>query len=239
MNPQRTYYRLRRRTQKLQRAQWNAIVELLSRNGGCVSYTPEDDPEEAGMDDFPVKMLFYGKHENPCIALTDVSLDEDGKVRVNGINDKIEIPEKNYSIDPEHYAGILDFIAIVQGYREYSPATPYFKRVKLCIEKSVRIIKQKVFYFLGADPLSRAYRRVRGCTDYGRAVAVIRKSGLILSGYGDYEKTKDKSSAMGYAYYTVDGARENPCGITLVYTFRQIGHDSYVADKIVSIECNR
>lgn len=39
-------------------------------------------------------------------------------IRVNGINDKIEIPEKNYLVDPEHYAGILDFIAIVQGYRD-------------------------------------------------------------------------------------------------------------------------
>lgn len=233
---QRRCRRLQHRERRLQADIDMMIRRLLALHGGRIMYHPE--PDEDGCVEYPVSMALYDKHDNPTINITDVYLDEDGILRTDGTDDEGS-NNRGFQLYPEHYSWALDFITIALGFDRPSPWSKVAARMESRFVKCCMAILVSVSCFLHLDPLSKVYRRVRSCTDYSSAYKILEESGLILSEYGCYRKASEENPELSYAYYTADGSRSNPRGITVIYTFRQTGRDSFVADKITSIVCNR
>lgn len=80
------------------------------------------------------------------------------------------------------------------------------------------------------ENMTKCVAKLKGCTNYKDADRILKEHGLSLSIYGHYE------SPVAYATYTLSGDKDEPRYITLYYEFKQVGHDSYVADKVINIE---
>ena len=101
----------------LQKQQMSLLVQLLNRHDRRITSFPA--PDEYGGYDYPLTMLFYDRHKNLCISVTDVYLDEQGKIRVDGINEQSNYMERGLQAYPEHYSKLLDFILQALGFPCY------------------------------------------------------------------------------------------------------------------------
>lgn len=80
------------------------------------------------------------------------------------------------------------------------------------------------------DGVTKCVAKLKGCINYNDADKILKEHGLSLAIYGNYE------SPVAYATYTLSGDKDEPRHITLYYEFKKVGHDSYVADKVINIE---
>lgn len=80
------------------------------------------------------------------------------------------------------------------------------------------------------EDMTKCVAKLKGCNNFKDADKILTEFGLTLSIYGNYE------SPVAYATYTLSGDKDEPRYITLFYEFKKVGHDSYVADKILNIE---
>ena len=101
----------------LQKQQRSLLVRLLNRYGKRITSFPV--PDEYGGYDYPVTMLFYDQHENLCIGVTDVYLDEQAIIRVDGIDEQSSYMERWLQACPEHYSRLLDFTLQALGFPRY------------------------------------------------------------------------------------------------------------------------
>jgi hypothetical protein len=100
--------------QKELQQQMKLLIErLLTRHGGSITSYPVTD--EYGGGDYPVTMIFYGRRGARDINITNVYLDEAGRLKAGGINDHEGSITRELEILPEHYAGILAFLAFALG----------------------------------------------------------------------------------------------------------------------------
>lgn len=225
---ERCFRRIQRREHRLSNATERLLRDLLTRCGGRVSYHPQ--PDEDGCTDYPISMALYGRHDNPTINITDVYLD--GNIlRADGFDNNGD-RNRGFELHPEHYSWTLEFVAIALGIPRQSVFSKPVSGIRSRIVRLLRVLKDKTIRFIEHVRLSMAYMRADQCTDYDTARKEIEKMGLSLAEYGDYRRDPQES----YAYYTSDGRRDNPHGIFIIYSYRLVGPDSYVADKILSIE---
>lgn len=110
------YSMIRKQEKQLQSAQKALLIDILKHNGGRVTSYPV--PDEDGGTEYPVTMIFYGKHDNPNISITDVYLDEHGEPCVDGIDEEIGSIERGFQVYPEQMSWVLDFLAIALGFKE-------------------------------------------------------------------------------------------------------------------------
>ena len=92
------------------------IERMLTRHGGRITSYPVTD--EYGGSDYPVTMIFRGNRGCRNINMTDIRLDENGRLKAGGIDDHDGTVEKNLEILPEHYARTLAFLAFALGIRQ-------------------------------------------------------------------------------------------------------------------------
>lgn len=226
---QRRFRNIRCRERRLQRDTYRLILDLLARHGGRITFYPA--PDKHGCIDYPVSLLFYGKHNiNPSINITDVYLDGDA-LRMDGF-DEFGARECGFILYPEHYAWTLDFIAVALDLRRLSPFGKFISYLRGKGATVSQMLRRKVQEYLECRLVRRAYRRAKLCYEYSTADEVLKRCGLTLSEYGDFQS----NSQVGYAYYTSDGRQDNPHGILINYEFRQVGPDNYQSGKILSIE---
>lgn len=175
-------------------------------------------------------MTLYGRHDNPTISITDVYLD-DQILRADGFDEDGNY-KRGFQLYPENYAWTLDFLAIVLGIKCQSVSGKLFSDIRTRISRLFRFLNDKTVPFIEYVRLSVAFRRANQCTEYDTARKELEKSGLSLAEYGVYSRDPQES----YAYYTSDGRRDNLHGIFIIYSYRLVGPDSYVADKVLFIE---
>lgn len=219
------YKWLHARQQRLLAKMKAQILRLLSQNGGRITFQPDPQAVEDDCVEYPVTMSFYGKHDNPNISITDIYLDDDGEMMVDGSDSCLGNEETGFTVYPEHYAWVLDFIAIVLGYNQSRPCLG--TRVCSAVKRYILAIRNVVVRRFSRNLISRTYRKVRHCRSYAQAESIVLGAGLVLSEYGT------RNTDIGYASYNEDGVRDNTRRITIEYTFRQTGPDSYVADEVV------
>ena len=109
------YFQLQKRQRELQHQTKQLIERLLIRHGGNITSYPITD--EHGSCDYPVTMLFHGRYGLRNINITNVHLDEMGRLKAGGIDDHDGTIEQALEIHPEHYAGTLAFLAFALGIR--------------------------------------------------------------------------------------------------------------------------
>lgn len=80
------------------------------------------------------------------------------------------------------------------------------------------------------EDMTKCVTTLKGCANFQAADKILKEHGLSLAIYGNYE------SPVAYATYTLTGDKDEPRHITLYYEFKKVGHDSYVADKVINIE---
>lgn len=107
------YQKLQEYHKELQRQMKLLIERLLTRHGGNITSYPITD--EHGGYDYPVTMLFHGRYGSQTINITNVYLDGAGRLKASGINDHEGTITRELEILPEHYAGILAFLAFALG----------------------------------------------------------------------------------------------------------------------------
>jgi hypothetical protein len=101
---------------ELQQRMKQLIERLLVRHGGNITSYPITD--EHGGYDYPVTMLFHGRYGSRTINITNVYLDGAGRLKASGINDHEGTVTHALEILPEHYAGILAFLAFALGIKQ-------------------------------------------------------------------------------------------------------------------------
>ena len=107
------YRKLQEYQKELQQQMKLLIERLLTRHGGSITSYPVTD--EYGGGDYPVTMIFYGRRGARDINITNVYLDEAGRLKAGGINDHEGSITRELEILPEHYTGILAFLAFALG----------------------------------------------------------------------------------------------------------------------------
>lgn len=110
------YRKMQEQESLLQADQKALLIDLLNRNGGRITSYPV--PDEDGGVEYPVTMAFYGKHDNPNISITDVYLNEQGELYVDGIDEEIGSVERGFQVYPEHVSWVLDFVTIALGFKK-------------------------------------------------------------------------------------------------------------------------
>lgn len=80
------------------------------------------------------------------------------------------------------------------------------------------------------ESMTKCAAKLKGCTTYNDADKILKEHGFSLAIYGNYE------SPVAYATYTLTGDTDEHRHISLYYEFKKVGHDSYVADKVINIE---
>lgn len=108
------YHKIQELQESLQAEQKTLLIDLLKRNGGRVTSHPV--PDEDGSVEYPVTMAFYGNYDNPNISITDVYLDGNGDLYVDGIDESTGIVEHKYQVYPEQCAWVLNFLALALGF---------------------------------------------------------------------------------------------------------------------------
>lgn len=111
----RTYRKLQERQRELQQQTKQLIERLLVRHGGNITSYPITD--EYGGGEYPVTMVFHGRHGSRSINITNVYLDGTGQLKAGGIDEHNATIERELKVLPEHYAGTLDFLAFALGIR--------------------------------------------------------------------------------------------------------------------------
>lgn len=109
------YHKIQQLEEQLQTDQKKLLVTLLNRNGGRITSHPV--PDEEGDIEYPVTMTFYGKYDNPNISITDVHLNEQEELYIDGINEADGKIERGFQVYPEHYSWTLSFLAVVLGFK--------------------------------------------------------------------------------------------------------------------------
>lgn len=109
------YLKLQEHQKELQQRMKQLIGSLLARHGGNITSYPITD--EYGGCDYPVTMLFHGYHGSRDINITSIYLDEAGRLKASGIDDHDGTIERALEVNPEHYAGMLAFLAFALGIR--------------------------------------------------------------------------------------------------------------------------
>lgn len=112
------YRKLQEYQKELQQQMKLLIERLLARHGGNITSYPVTD--EHGGNDYPVTMIFYGRRGTQNINITNVYLDGAGRLKAGGINDHEGTIIRALEILPEHYAGILAFLAFALGISRFS-----------------------------------------------------------------------------------------------------------------------
>lgn len=83
------------------------IVETLRLRGGRVTYTPDGEDGE-----YPVATLVYGRHDYPCINITDVYLEEGVRIYImaDGIDTETGKKRTGFQIQDEQLYDIALFL---------------------------------------------------------------------------------------------------------------------------------
>lgn len=109
------YFQLQERQRELQQQTKQLIERLLIRHGGNITSYPITN--EHGSCDYSVTMLFHGRYGLRNINITNVHLDEMGRLKAGGIDDHDGTIEQALEIHPEHYVETLAFLAFALGIR--------------------------------------------------------------------------------------------------------------------------
>lgn len=107
------YRKLQEYKKELQQQMKLLIERLLARHGGNITSYPVTNENEGC--DYPVTMIFYGRYGTQNINITNVYLDGAGRLKADGIDDHESSITRALEILPEHYAGILAFLAFALG----------------------------------------------------------------------------------------------------------------------------
>ncbi|GAB6013556.1 hypothetical protein [Viscerimonas tarda] len=109
------YIRLIAEQKRISNAIYNLIIAALKENNGKITFTEglEDDWDS----DYPVTSTFWSNKDNPNIDITDVYLDENDRVFVDGYNSHNGVFETRLEVETGQYSDVLDFIGAVSGWK--------------------------------------------------------------------------------------------------------------------------
>ena len=109
------YQKIHEEERLLQNRMKDLLIRLLDSQDGHVTSLPV--PDKDGCVEYPVSMFFYGRRGNLNISVTDVYFNENSALCVDGMDESKGNFEHGFQVCPEHYLGILDFLAIALGFK--------------------------------------------------------------------------------------------------------------------------
>lgn len=80
------------------------IIKVLTEKRGRITFDKTND------DEYPLTILLAGKKDIYSISITDVYLDENESIYVDGIDDDTSYKKKDFMISEDQYSDILYFI---------------------------------------------------------------------------------------------------------------------------------
>ncbi len=99
------YLMLKLKQEQLSQKTKSLIVNAIEENNGRITFRKEED-------DYPITRILSGY----SISITDVYLDEKGRICVDGIDNDIIGTSTELKIELEQYSDVLYFIAYVLGW---------------------------------------------------------------------------------------------------------------------------
>lgn len=100
------YLMLKLKEEQLSQKTKSLIIKAITENNGRITF-------RKGQDEYPITKILSGY----SISITDVYLDENGRICINGIDNDITGTSTELTIEPDHYSDILFFIAYVLGWK--------------------------------------------------------------------------------------------------------------------------
>ncbi|WP_291125483.1 hypothetical protein [Dysgonomonas sp. UBA7698] len=106
---EKEYYRLKLKREIIKKNMKALIIRAIQENGGKISLQQEEEDENT----YPSGITFYGKRDIYFISITDVYMDEEGKICMDGIDENTVEDFTGIYIEDQHLDDVLYFIGFV------------------------------------------------------------------------------------------------------------------------------